>query len=719
MKKMQPQWAALGFLMAVAAPAQSAGDATPPADGSSASGDKAIVLEAVNVQGSQDGADVTEKKATLGVLGELDIIEAPYTVNVVNQFLLDIQQSSRYTDYLKNIPAANVGNVAIGFFSLRGFTVGGDGYLYDGLPGHVGLSETYQLDSIDQIQVFKGPAAFLAGFGGSTSLGGTLNYVPKRATDDPVRSVELDYMNRSLFSVGGDVGERFGTGKQFGYRINARFRDGEQQAENYDWTQKTASLALDWRASENLTFAAHLEYADNHLPSLPPFLIAGTARVPKAPDASKNLALSWDEFAATGKTAYLRADWQFAKDWALTAQALTSQTKRPYEKGARSGFILNDAGDTLLFGFVERSKIDSDSAQVLVRGAFQTGWLKHSLTTGVTALSAETHGGFAPIGPEAGIPTNLYNAVDFPEPEGVPLEAAKTSESDGTSFLLSDIISFNEQWSVLLAARHASFETTNFASPDNEQPPDVSETSPTFALMFKPVPGSLLYANYSEGLEQGSTVDTGYANAGQRLAPLITEQIEVGGKLEHRGVTYVLALFELTQPSELDVPGDPDAEDPRPRRVQDGEQRHRGVEISVTGQPMPRLNLVAGTAFIDPKARGTGDEAVDGNRPVSVPRMTVNLFADYGLQSVRGLFLNAGAYHNASQYLDQANTLELESWTRFDIGARYEMPLGEKIAARFLLGIENVTDEDYWIGQSGILTIADPLTIKLSSRFDF
>lgn len=678
-----------------------------PASSHGESADEAVTLDTIVVEGSREQPSFTSKDATVGVLGELPLIEAPYSVSVLNEHLIEIQQSTRYTDYLKNVPGVNVGNVAIGFFSLRGFSVGTDGYLYDGLPGHQGLSETYQLDSFDRIDVFKGPAAFLSGFGGSTSLGGTLNYTPKRALDDPTRSIETDYTNRSLFSGAADMGQRFGSGKQFGVRLNARYRDGEQQARNYDWTQKSASLAMDWRASPTLSFAAHLEYANNHLPSLPPFfLVAPGLKVPDAPNAAHNVAQSWDEFASTGRTTYGRADWAFMPGWTLTAQAQSSQTERPQEKGARSGFILDQDGTAMLFGFEERSRIKGDSGQLLLRGKANTGAIGHQLTIGYTALSGSTYGGF--VSQENGIPTNLYEPVDSEEIPDSSVPMQKTGKSHGTSVLVSDIVSFTEQWSVLLAGRRASFVTTG-----TDQ---VTKTSPTAALMYKPMPGSLLYLNYSEGLEQGSRAEDGanITNGGDQLQAIVTEQIELGAKREWNGVTYTLALFQLERPLERYVA----AEDPgKVTFVQDGAQRHRGVEISAVGKATPVLEVYTGAAYIDPKTRGTGNPDTDGNRPPSVPRVTVNVFADYRLGFVRGLFVNGGVYHNAKQFLDASNTQQLESWTRFDIGARYETAFAGT-AARFSLGIENVFDDDYWIGQSGILTIADPLTVKMSARFD-
>lgn len=664
-----------------------------------------LMLEAVVVEDDVSDDAVVEKQATLGVLGGLPVIEAPYSISVVNQHLLEIQQSTRYTDYLKNVTGANVGNVTIGFFSLRGFSVGTDGYLYDGLPGHVALSETYQIDSFDRIEVMKGPSTFLNGFGGASSLGGTLNYVPKRAGDEPFNSMEVDYTNRALFSVGADTGQRFGQDQQFGYRLNARYRDGEQQAEDYDWTQKAASLALDWRASRDLSFALHFEYADNHLPELPPFfIVAPGVQVPDAPDTRRNIAQSWDDFRTVGRSAYLRSDWNFAQGWTLTTQALNGETRRPYLKGARFGFINDTAGNATLFGFESGSEIDSDSVQALIRGHFATGAVRHRLTTGISFLS--NHSSSANVGSTGAFPTNLYNPVDGPEPAFVGAPMLPSSKSHSSSLLVSDILDFSELWTLLLAARHAKFSLDNYTA---EGTPKISKTTPTAALMFKPVSGSLLYINYSQGIEQGGIAPLGTINQNQQLAPLVTEQYEVGAKLERQGITYAVAIFDLSKPSEFT--------DSTGRFVQEGLQRHQGLEITATGELLPRLNVVTGATFLDPKAEKTGNTATDGKRPVSVPRFSTNLFADYGINAVPGLYINAGVYHNAKQYLDSANTQELKGWTRLDAGARYETAFGRTLA-RFALGIENLANEDYWIGQSGILTVADPLTLKLSARFD-
>jgi iron complex outermembrane receptor protein len=110
---------------------------------------------------------------------------------------------------------------------------------------------------------------------------------------------------------------------------------------------------------------------------------------------------------------------------------------------------------------------------------------------------------------------------------------------------------------------------------------------------------------------------------------------------------------------------------------------------------------------------------VDGKRPPGVAQANANLFADYRIRALPGLFVNGGVYYIGKQYVDAANTQSIKSSTRFDLGARYETRVGATRLA-FLLGIENLADKNYWAGaQNGILTSAEPRTVKATLRTEF
>ncbi len=58
-------------------------------------------------------------------------------------------------------------------------------------------------------------------------VGGNVNIVTKRAEDDPLTRVAIDYFSNTTFSLVTDVRRRFGDNKEYGIRVNGTFTDGD------------------------------------------------------------------------------------------------------------------------------------------------------------------------------------------------------------------------------------------------------------------------------------------------------------------------------------------------------------------------------------------------------------------------------------------------------------------------------------------------------------
>lgn len=681
--------------------------------------DEVPASQKVVVEGTREPPSVRAKEFNAGVLGPVPLAELPFSANVITRELIDKQQAAFIGDVLKNDPSVTIGNVAVPFLLLRGYTVGVDGSLYDGLAGNGGISDgRVGMQAIDQVQVFKGASAFLFGAGAAGSLGGIINYLPKRPTDGPVRDVGVGFANRSLWSVEADLGDRLGDSKQFGYRVNLGYRDGEQAVERYGWEQKVASVAFDWRAAPGLVLNFNYDHIENQNPELPPFYFMAdpTLAVPHAPDTKRSAALSWDDYRVRSDNTYLRGDWAFAPNWSMTAQALHNHKSRPGTNQARFGSINNAAGDISLFGGQELSSEITDSGQLLAHGAFDTASIKHHVTFGLTGLRTKSYGNFAPIinpaDPFGLFPSNLYQPVDTPLPaQTSPMENLPSGKVKNSSVLVSDSIDFTEQWSVLLGLRRASITQDALDATGAVIGSQKTEASlPTAALMVRPTPAALVYLNYAEGLEQGGSASP--LGGAPFLPPRETKQVELGTKWDFGGIGVTAAAFDMKRPLEtLDATTG--------QNVQLGQQRHRGVELLASGRVMPNLTLVSGLMWIDARIEDTGNPATDGKRAPGVPRITANAWAEYRIAAVPGLAVNGGVFYADKQYYDATNVQFIPSWTRLDLGASYDMRVAG-LPTRLLLTIENATDKSYWASAlGGVLTTADPLTVKLGARVSF
>lgn len=154
-----------------------------------------------------------------------------------------------------------------------------------------------------------------------------------------------------------------------------------------------------------------------------------------------------------------------------------------------------------------------------------------------------------------------------------------------------------------------------------------------------------------------------------------------------------------------------------------GEQRNRGVELSVFGMPATGLRLVGGLTLLDTEQRRTANAATDGREAIGVPEIQFNLGADWDVPNVPGLALNTRLVSTSSQFADAANLQKLPSWTRFDVGASWSTRLMDRdvtLRAR----LDNVLDKNYWASAGGYpgygyLVAGAPRTLALSASVDF
>jgi iron complex outermembrane receptor protein len=254
---------------------------------------------------------------------------------------------------------------------------------------------------------------------------------------------------------------------------------------------------------------------------------------------------------------------------------------------------------------------------------------------------------------------------------------------------------------------------------------DQSANTPVAGIVYKPMKNLSLYANYAEALQQGPTASgftvdpvTGAQvppiNQGQIFTPFTSRQKEIGVKYDNGKLGMSAALFTTSQP----LAG-----------IQDqvfgifGEQRNRGLELSVFGMPAKGLRVLGGLTLLDAEQRRTAGGVNQGKDAIGVPDTQLNLGTEWDVPGVRGLSLNARALYTSTQYADAANTQQLPSWTRFDLGANYLTRIMERdvtLRAR----VDNAFDRNYWASAggypgAGYLVLGAPRTFTVSATVDF
>jgi iron complex outermembrane receptor protein len=199
-----------------------------PSWAQAAAGD-AVTLPAVSVTASAADAAMQIDKVSAGALGSHEQVDTPFSTHVVSSEEADDLMASTANDLFQYGPAAFVSSSnrvsENSMFTVRGMHVDTlNGIKVDG-QSFPSWDTDLPLEPFEQVQLLKGLSGFMYGF---ASPGGIVNYVLKRPTDDPYRSISVGYESAGVFSEKVDLGGRFGNDNRFGYRLNLLNEDGNR-----------------------------------------------------------------------------------------------------------------------------------------------------------------------------------------------------------------------------------------------------------------------------------------------------------------------------------------------------------------------------------------------------------------------------------------------------------------------------------------------------------
>ena len=659
--------------------------------------------------------------ARAGLLGNLDVFDTPFSVTSYTSELIENQQARTVGDVIRNDASAlstdSAGQSIREGIGIRGFRT--DYNLYDGLPNLHFIYGSSTVQTLERVEVFKGPNALLNGAAGWGYVGGAINLVPKRPTDTALTRLTADYDYQSRLGAHADLSRRFGSEKQFGARLNAIYRNGEGAREGIGETFGEAALALEYRG-DRLKLETILDYRDRELRRGDNFffILSGNATAaPSVPDLENTIQQPWAKNEIKAARGLLRAEYALGRDWAAHAAygALAAEEYRLQSFNRNFG-ANGDFNPLFIF---ERYKNNNYAWNAGIRGGFETAGVTHqvSIETMQTKQLETLPKNYREL--SLNITSNLYKPVFVARPAFDDSIGgwAKRYELLDSSIAIADTLGFLDERVLLTAGiRRQSIEYKgfNFNTGAVRSRYDKSAITPAIGLLVKPWDFMSLYSNYIEALERGPTAPRGTVNEGEIFPPSVTDQIEFGVKFDLDGLGLTAGLFQIERPN-----GITDAT--TNRFSVDGELRNRGLELNAFGELRPNLRLLGGITYLDSKLTRTQGGRFDGNDTPGVPELAAVLNLEYDTAAFPGLTLTARAEHVGSRFIRNDNSLKIPSYELYGIGARYQRTLGDK-AFTLRMNIDNLLNEGYWNtipGRDGWLYLGAPRGINLSFSVAF
>jgi iron complex outermembrane receptor protein len=198
-----------------------------------------------------------------------------------------------------------------------------------------------------------------------------------------------------------------------------------------------------------------------------------------------------------------------------------------------------------------------------------------------------------------------------------------------------------------------------------------------------------LYAGYTRGLEESGLAPNSAANRNEALPAIRTRQADAGIRwtISPR-MKLVAGVFDVRKPYF-------NTDEANLYTIL-GDVRHRGAELSLSGNPVDNLSIVAGAVLMQPRVTG---EAVElgrvGRKPLGQAATILRGNADYRVPFLPGLSVDLAVSWYGERAASRDNVVTVDPYALIDIGARYRFKLGRS-PATFRVQMQNVTDTFAW-----------------------
>ncbi|MDB1109233.1 TonB-dependent siderophore receptor [Pseudomonas extremaustralis] len=677
-----------------------------------------VELQATNITGAADyetaqgpvqGYHATHSASATRT--DTSIHETPQSISVVSKDVVEDIGATRLQDALDYAGgvgrANNFGGQGLTTFTVRGFTTGE--FYRNGFPINRGYPNMPDANSIERLEVLRGPATMLYGRG---DPGGTFNVVSKQPLAEPKVTLgsQLDDqgMQRATLDASGPLDEQ----GRLAYRLNVVGEGGDTFRDHVETERYGVTPVVTWQATDDTKVIFEGDFMRNNHP-----LDRGLTRY-----ANQKGTPSRDTFWGekdVGKLhndnnmAQLRFEHLLNDNWTLGGgfQWLDGTL----QGNAIEANSLAADGRTLSrnFNYRKLEWTDKDT-QLNLTGHFSTGGFDHTLLTGV---EFEDYDYKSIIQRSSGLagsyPIDIFDPV-YGQPRPA-LTRTPTHDKENLktyAAFVQDQVALTERLKVLAGARFERFEHDYESYVTGVKPWNAADNAvtPRVGVIYDLTETVAVYADAARSFKP----NTGAAREGGGFEPEKGKSYEMGIKWEalERQLSVDAAIYQIEKKNVLTT-------DPLDSTfsVAAGQVRSRGFDLNVAGNITPEWRVIGGYAYVD--AEVTKDNTIRvGSRLANIPRNSFSLLNVYEFQdgALKGLGLGAGGKYVAERVGQTSNTpFSMGAYTVVDLLGYYKV--NDKV--RLNLDVKNLFNRDYEEGAFGNVYAypGEPRTVQVGIAY--
>ncbi|SEH83579.1 TonB-dependent receptor [Tardiphaga sp. OK245] len=576
-------------------------------------------------------------------------------------------------------------------YSTRGFS-GTDSVkiLLDGTRLYVGAGTVnfpFDTWSTERIEVLRGPASVMFGEG---AVGGAINIISKMPSWIPRNQAEISLDSNMERRIAVDSGGPIN--KDVAYRITATGNMSDGWVDRGNSSNIALHAAVQVKQTEDVVWTISTDYGDRQ-----PMRYFGTPLI----NGQFDPALRFKNYNVGDSTIRWQDSWNQVKTEWQVADGISIRNTLYYLYSKRHWKELENYAFNPATGLIDRStylEIFHDQQQIGDR--FDATFKGH-----VLGMANEFVAGFdvnridfkrstnSPYGGSSSVDAINFNPGLYFSPD--PLTSDFSSVTNQYAVFAENRLSVTEQLSLIAGVRQdqPTVERTDVRNAANSYSRDYSSTSWRAGVVYTPIKDLAFYGQYSVAADPvGGLITASNANAKFDLAT--GKQVEIGVKQSFWGGRgeWTLAGYQIVKNNLLT----PDRTDPTLTRVvQVGQQSSRGIEASIGVSLDYGWRVDANTAFVRAKyddfIQNVGGIAVNyaGNVPFNVPQNVTNVWATWAFAA--NWSANAGFQIVGKTYADNANTLEMPSYTLVNAGLQWKPDVNTTVSLR----VYNLFDKIY------------------------
>lgn len=627
------------------------------------------------------------------------LLNTPKSVTVISRELMEQRGAASLADVLRTTPGISLGSgeggTPVGDRPfIRGYEASTDMFI-DGIRDLGRFA--HESFNIEQVEVIKGPSSAYSGRG---STGGSINMVSKKpqaenfiagsgsvGTDDYFRgtidvnqvvtdnmAVRLNYMSHSADTPGRDYGDA----NRWGFAPSV----------TYSFSPATA-----------VTLSHYLLRAEDTPDLGHPFAIDGSSRPARVSRDNFYGVAGRDKRINDADITTLDIVHSFNDNLHLRNVTRVGESTSQYIMSrptidAASGMVNRDVR-------TGNRKSQTEANQTDLSGSFLVGGILNNFATGLEFMEEKLKTGDVPDSALFAVDrVDLHNPNAFdPVYTGPRLSSFSSSQRDlsnrtkSKAFYAFNTAELSPQWQVNLGVRYDDYKVS-----DGSVSNDSDFWNYQAGVVFKPAENGSIYISYgtssnpsgeTAGQSGGADGSAGGGLGGSRpnLDPEKNRSYELGTKWDvfDNQLSLTAAVFRTEKTNQR-------ATDPLTGEVAlVGDNRTNGLELGVSGNITDRWSVYGGYTYLDPELTDDGAGDNDGNRLKFIAKRSLALWTTY---EINALTIGGGATYMSDRWMNDANTLGVPSYWRYDVMASYAFNQHVELQ----LNVQNLTDETIYEG---------------------